>query len=248
MLKNILTYKEYKEIIDHCKNCKSSYAIKDFIDDIFGEFGKSNTNLVLSLMEYIEINNRSLQGISDLIENDHLDIYEELKFLKTPTLEYLYSYLIYILDNKGYGNQKRENIEEVNFQSKIPIKKTAHILSRLKEKQFCNFSDVSKIIWVFSQVDKKNAKKIQWIDKSGKAKQPNYQTLFFMLDNICGAHIISTARHNLIISINKSFYNSEGKSFEMDNMFQVLKRYRNKKRENRNLEKREMLLKDLIEG
>lgn len=240
MLKNILTYKEYKEIVDHCKNCKSSYAIKDFIGDVFREFEKSNTNLVLTLMEYIETNHKSLQGISDLIQNDHLDINEELHFLALPSIEYTYSYLISFLGKPNGLNKS------VGYKPELPISKIRTVLKRLKAEKFCEFSDISKVLIKFQENEDSVGEKIKWIDKSARNKQVNYRTLLLLLGNIYEDGIIYSRNQILASEINRLFLKNDGKNFSVDNVKTLATRYKKDLKSNKASSVREILLGKIV--
>lgn len=230
MLQKILTNKEFKEIYDHCRSCKGSYAIKDFIGDIFKEFENSNTNLSLVLMEFIESQYHDLQGRQDLANNKYLSFKEEqsereeLKDIKEPAIEYLYSYLIYLTENNQDYLQSKVDTKEGVFKTHLEVKEIEKILNNLEEKGYCKYSSFAAIKWIFFEdKNETNHEKILWVD-SAKNKETNGQTLLFFLDQIITGFDL-TDRGSTKRSIIKRFSKSNGEEFQDSSFKSVIQRY-----------------------
>ncbi len=238
MLQKILTNKEFKEIYDHCRLCKGSYAIKDFIEDIFKEFGSSNTNLTLTLMEFIESQYPALQGRQDLANNNYLNFKEEeeLNNIKEPSIEYLYSFLIYLTENKktNFRGNGDDDEQEKIFKTHLDAKKLETVFNGLREKGYCKFSSFESVQWIFFESkDETKFEKICWIDQNIKNKDTNYQTLLFLLEQIVSDFNLLDRGQTKRAIIGR-FNNSSSKEFHENNFKSVIQRY-NKNKKDRKL-------------
>jgi len=150
MINNILTYSDFREIAEHCKHCLGGLGIRDFIKDIFREFGKSNTNLALSMMEYLEQNYQPIEGIEGLIDHEYdiLNFRDEVPEIENASIEYLYMLLNDIAEKRTIEVKSRD-VEKMYIKAKYDINKLNRILTNLKSQNFCEFTDVSKVNWIF---------------------------------------------------------------------------------------------------
>jgi hypothetical protein len=228
MIGNILTYKEYQEVVEHCRTCKSAFAIKYFVDDVFNEYRRFNTDLETSLMEYIESNYKTLNGDFELAYYDILNLREDIPQYEDPSLEYLYSYLVLLSDKEKPG-KKIDTAKAMPFSLKenITPRQISKVLASIKDKGFCTFSSPARVNWIFSGNEKgANGEKIQWIDKAVKNKGGNYHTLLAFLEAFCMTNHLNTSANMLWILVSKRFVNIEGKEFTFAAFKQVITRYK----------------------
>lgn len=228
MLKNILTYKDYQEIVENCKNCLGGFGIRDFITDIFKVFGNSNTNLELSLMEYLELNYQPIEGIEGLIDRkyDILNFKDEVPEIENAALEYLYMLLNSMVDNPKNEISKDQRVK-MNFRSMYSNDQLKKILERFKKEKVCDFSDVSKIMWIFTNEEPNSkSEKIKWTYMPLKLTSPFYRGIYYLISEVFKNDLDYFKRSVLYSEVNKRFIKSDDTQFTIDALRQNYNRYK----------------------
>ena len=86
------------DLINYCITRKSSYAIKDSIDSILLDDNEHDYRMILGIMEEIEIQYPDIIGVLDLYKKE-IGVFGEEQFdFKNPTVEYTYSYILYLAE------------------------------------------------------------------------------------------------------------------------------------------------------
>jgi hypothetical protein len=179
MLGTILTASDFEEILLSCDLTHGSFGITNYLNDIFRDFDKKNSRLELHFMEFIEINFPKIQGIFNLHKQIIGNFEEEEVQYKDYRVEYVYSYLL----NKAEKKVNKKGSEDIRFIVEIDRKILIRTLEKLKATNYCSYTNVNKILWIFTTGKMKATdERIQWVDKASKSKGANYQTLFDFLN------------------------------------------------------------------
>jgi hypothetical protein len=228
MLKNILTYRDYREIVDNCKNCLGGLGIRDFITDIFKVFGSSNTNLELSLMEYLELNYQPIEGIEGLIDRkyDILNFKDEVPEIENASIEYLYMLLNSMIENPKTEISKSQSVK-MDFRSKYSNEQIKNILERFKKEKVCDFSDVSTIMWIFTDKEPNSkSEKIKWTYIPPKLTVPFNRGIYYFMSEVFENDMDFFKRNTLYNEVNKRFIKPDNTQFTIDSLRQTYNRFK----------------------
>jgi hypothetical protein len=167
----VLFRTEYLDIIETCRYSPSSFGIKNLVTDVLKAYGKYNTDIISTLMEYVieaypEVEKQ--KAWKNLHKTEYSDLNEEIPQFKNPQLQYLYSYLVF-LDEHGLEEQIVSDViaikpisltsftlqnKEIDFQKLHSILKATYIADNTKVTDLTNIFLGKKIA---------NSKRIVWV-------------------------------------------------------------------------------------
>lgn len=249
MIQNVLTSRDYVEIIEHCASAKNNFAVRDFIADLIVQSRRYNTNIEIALMERLEKKYPKL--FDGLITPIDLIPDEPVENGLQDRMEFLYGYLIKCIQIKEFTKGSNKiYLHDCIAQSKRS--KLPYILKDLKSKGFCTFSSVKNIAWIFeksttsaeAQVDEKS-ERIRWVDKASKSKGANYRTLLLFLKEI--APDLFTGKSNLNKIVCNDFLGLDGKQFKYTNLKRIITSFKGRRKSETINTPRAKLLFDILQ-
>lgn len=207
----ILTRKGFQEAIETCRFSMGSIGLKGFIDDFLRAHHPSNSDILSTLMEYVLEVYPEVENSDDWVdfhEKDYTNFSEEVSWYDQPELQYLYSYLVYLSENKlglldkhgrvEYAPRKiRPNLvanNDVSLKSDLSQERLKAICDALIERNLIGQMKSDDFVKIFTSTPLAEIKKyVKWQAKYSRGI--DNLSLFCLLEGLTTSHIDPSYDH-----------------------------------------------------
>ena len=219
MIKGVLTYKDYDEIIDHCTQTRTRSEATDFLVDIILTH-PPNTYLELNIADRIitrfpkSAEYYLVDDMDDVDGNVTLKRKAKTRTDRDRRINWLYELLLGLLlrepSKHSLPTTCLRNNASLQADQQLSKEHLKEMWEMLNKEGFCLFQSFDEVSWIF-EGEIQGDKRIGWI--GDKVNKPNYQRLIEVL-NIVFANFSELPARNKSYWIKARFVDAHGNEFK----------------------------------
>jgi len=226
-----LSHQDYRNLVQHCKECRSTLEIVTFINTKLKKYYKDNPDFVYKMQE--EVEEMKIKEINYFTEDHQLVVERNISNFKLDTpkekniqLKYLYSYLCYLNDDheefdKIIGLEKIKKIFTADplksFNSCLTEKQLQDLSQKMVEEKIISRRDESMFVKIMSGVSLDEIRPVRWLPTYRNGSYMKF--LFEIFKHLCENEYLNPHKtNNFFEKIQKCFVDSNGDNYELSNL------------------------------